>query len=93
VGIEGTKMIATVEDPAIEKVSKRTRVEPPTTPPPATGALWTKENVPGQLISLAERAGHPELAAKIRLSTGRLRCPKCGEPFPLWDTLLDPTDL
>jgi hypothetical protein len=52
-----------------------------------------RRTVPNQLISLAERAGPHKLATTFRLATGTLRCPKCGDPFPLWDTLLEPTDL
>lgn len=93
VTIEDTEMFASLDDPATDTPSEQTPIEPPSSMPLVAGPVWTEDNAPGQLIALAELAGHPALAAKIRLATGQLRCPKCGEPFSLWETLLHPTDL
>jgi len=57
------------------------------------GAEWTDQTAPARMARLAEKYGYPDLAAKLDLLMGMARCPHCGEEFPLWPEILDPSDL
>lgn len=93
VSIDGARMFATLEDPATEEVGERVEIVPPSRPSDAEAGAWNDDAVLPLLVELAGRAGHRELAAKLALWDGTIRCPKCRQPFALRTALLNPTDL
>jgi hypothetical protein len=86
VTLDGSTMVASIEDPATEEIGERTEISAPM----GTSAkgVWTDDGVLPLLVALARRAGHPTLADKIALWDGAVTCPKCREPFPLRATLV-----